>query len=285
MVAKDSGTAHQILEVEAGKVLQIRGVGGTGKTISMLQAANKAFDEYGERSLFLTYNKALAVDLLRLMALCGIKSNDENGGVKIETANSFFIRLYKKLEMEDEDLADNFDKYDDRTFDQVYENQLEILSACNHEDLNEIRNKNPFDFDYDRIFVDEAQDWFEGESDVLKNLYNDKPICVADGKQQLLRQDKRTDWFLGTDSSNRHFLNLNKCLRMKSNIYNFILKLSSELEKEWQCDRNDEVSGGRIIIISDHYETNSSLHEELITKSSEKKSAQSIGYSFLHLTG
>ena len=67
------------------------------KTIYMLQAANKAFDEYGERSLFLTYNKALAVDLLRLMAFCGIKSNDENGGVKIETPILFSYDFIKSL--------------------------------------------------------------------------------------------------------------------------------------------------------------------------------------------
>ena len=87
MLAKKSPVIDEILATENGKLLQIRGVGGTGKTVNMLSAASRAFNKAGERSLLLTYNRALAADLQRLMAIKNVKSDDENGGIKIETYN------------------------------------------------------------------------------------------------------------------------------------------------------------------------------------------------------
>ena len=111
-----------------------------------------------------------------------------------------------------------------------------------------LKSKFPLDFAFDRIFVDEAQDWHVDEAEILKLIYRSEPICVADGRQQLVRSQRRTDWFLGTSRERRDFLELKICLRMKNNLYDFLVGLAGRLKREWDCERNNQVSGGRIFI-------------------------------------
>ena len=67
----------------------LRGRGGTGKTVILLQLAFRAFEETNARSLILTYNQALVADMRRIMALLGLPSNEADGGIRIDSAMAF----------------------------------------------------------------------------------------------------------------------------------------------------------------------------------------------------
>lgn len=275
-LSKKQVVTEQILCLGAGEILQLRGVGGTGKTVSMISAASLAFNEGGERSLFLTYNRALASDLQRLMAILHIKSDDEGGGIKIETTMSFFMKFANSTGLFDAAAGEELSLSE-------YEPMVELLlSAAQDNDpiFDECKKKFPLDFSFDRIFVDEAQDWQLGEANILKRFYASEPICVADGKQQLIRSKRRTDWFLSVDKGARKFENLNTCLRMKSNLFDFVSHLASQLQMEWDCERNHQVSGGRVILIREPYESSNNLHQMLM-ESSLKSNIKNLDWLFL----
>ena len=276
MLAKKSPVIDEILATENGKLLQITGVGGTGKTVNMLSAASRAFNKAGERSLFLTYNRALASDLQRLMAIKNVKSDDENGGIKIETSMTFFYKLARCFGVFEKEYEGELD---DVSYNSVMELLKEELNAGTLSFEN-LKSKFPLDFAFDRIFVDEAQDWQVDEAEILKLIYQYEPICVADGRQQLVRSQRRTDWFLGTSRERRDFLELKICLRMKNNLYDFLVGLAARLTMEWDCKRNNQVSGGRIFMINSPYELNENLHAQLI-KEAETQSIKNIDWLFL----
>ena len=276
MLAKKSPVINKILGIKNGKILQIRGVGGTGKTVNMLSAASRAYNKFGDRSLFLTYNRALASDLLRLMVIKNIKSDDENGGIKIETSMTFFYKIARGLGILEKDYDGELDYQSYKTVIELLKEQL-IKETSFFENL---KSQFPLDFAFDRIFVDEAQDWQLDEAEILKLIYHSEPICVADGRQQLVRSLRRTDWFLGTMKERREFLDLKVCLRMKNNLYDFLTGLAGRLRRDWDCDRNNQVSGGRIFLINTPYETNEKLHDELIEMSSAHN-VKNIDWLFL----
>jgi hypothetical protein len=80
------------LEELGHKQIIIRGRGGLGKTVILLQMAYRAFDRDRLRSLMLTYNKALVADMRRTMALLGVPRSVEAGGIAINTVHAFIGR-------------------------------------------------------------------------------------------------------------------------------------------------------------------------------------------------
>ena len=57
----------------------------------MLQVASSVHTDKAERSLFLTYNIALASDVQRLISLAKIRSEDQEGGIRIQTVYSLYL--------------------------------------------------------------------------------------------------------------------------------------------------------------------------------------------------
>jgi hypothetical protein len=71
-VAARGAEADRIGALLGTRRVHVRGHGGTGKTVLMLQAAHAAYEAHGRRCLILTYNVALAADIQRLLAMLGI---------------------------------------------------------------------------------------------------------------------------------------------------------------------------------------------------------------------
>ena len=74
------------------KQLLFQGRGGTGKTAILLSLAWRLWKTKGARILVLTYNRALAADMNRLLTLMGMI--DEVGAplIKVQTVHSFLYR-------------------------------------------------------------------------------------------------------------------------------------------------------------------------------------------------
>ena len=239
-------------------ITQISGVGGTGKTVILLQAASRFYRERGERSLFLTFNVPLASEIQRLMAFQKIKSSDDDGGIKIQTVMSFFYTLFERLGLE------NSGSVDEHTFAD-YKPLLELVEEeiiTNNFAFSDLIANNLDEFEFDKIFVDEAQDWHTEEANILKKFYIDTPITVADGKQQMIRTLKPARWFEGVPKENRRFEQLKRCIRLKSSLAGFLKSFALKFDQSWEGEVFSKASGGQIILNSGDYES-TSIHEEL----------------------
>ena len=270
MIVTDSPDSKNLLTSMSYKMVRLRGHGGTGKTVMCLQMAWKAFENKGLRTLFLTYNHALAADIRRLLALLRIPSSTEEGGVKIVTVMSFIYSWFYKLGVLDENNDLKFDHYDDHC-----KNAIEMLSvgAITTDDISEIISNNPDDFDFDYIVVDEAQDWPQNEADLLKKLYAASNICIADGIDQLLR-GKRTEWETEIQAKAIEIISLTRCLRMKRNLAVFVNQIADAAEVKWSVEPNNKAGGGKVIVLLDSYDSYNDLHTQLLNDAKNNGNAE-----------
>jgi hypothetical protein len=270
MIVADTPEGRQLLSCLGKKMVHLRGHGGTGKTVMLLQMAWRAFDERGLRTLVLTYNHALAADIRRLLALLNIPSSPEEGGVVIVTVMSFMHSWFHELEIttEDDDLFyKDYNKYCSSALDLIE------AGAINSDDIDTIIAKRPDRFDFDCVVVDESQDWPQAEADLLKALYPPTKICLADGIEQLIR-GSRTGWLRGIDESVKETINLKRCLRMKRNLAVFANQIAEAAQIKWKVLPNEKAGGGRIIILLKPYLELPALHESLVDEAKEKGNAE-----------
>lgn len=235
----------------------LRGHGGTGKTVTCLQAAWRAFHDQAQNTLVLTYNHALAADIRRLLALMGVSSGDE-GGIKVQTAMSFFLSWLNRLGVTSPGQS-SLQHYDDLCRTAV---ALIDGGAIGSADILEIKQGWPGQFDFDRVMVDEAQDSPAGEVALLKRLYMPEFITISDGLDQLVRGE-RADWFTGIAREKRLVLSEVRCLRMKRNLAVFAAELAERAGLNLDIAPNDKAGGGRVILVQGAWATQRELHDEL----------------------
>ncbi|MSR15836.1 MAG: DNA/RNA helicase [Gammaproteobacteria bacterium] len=242
------------------KLLRFRGRGGSGKTILLLQMAWREYEEKAARTLVLTYNHALAADVSRLMALLGIPATPDDGGIAVETVMSFMFSWFSRLQLLDENNEMPLEQYD-----KYCSSAAEMLKvgAITHTDLEAIKASDPDRFDFDYIFVDEAQDWPANEIETLKLLYGPKRIWLADGVDQLIRGE-RANWNNGVSEQDRAVIPLRECLRMKANLAIFANAIADLGGLSWRLEPSSEAAGGRVIIITGTYSDHMVLHRELL---------------------
>mgnify|MGYP001244659851 FL=1 len=222
----------------------LKGRGGVGKTVILLQMAYRAFDQSGQRSLVLTFNKALVADMRRTMSLLGVPRSVEVGGVAIETVHGFIGRLMLKL-----GVIDCYDGFLD-DYDAHKESLLDYLrsGAVTSDDLGAIMRTDATEFDWDLVFVDEGQDWPGDEIAILKAVYGPTRLVVSDGIDQYVR-DSVADWTLDLSKVESRTRRLKKCLRMKANVASFAADVAMRLGLEdWDLEPNTDAGGGRVII-------------------------------------
>lgn len=258
-LAAKSPTVDDLLKTLGSGTVFLRGYGGTGKTVLLLQAAWKQFKVDGKRTLILTYNLALAADMRRLMALMGIPSSSDDGGIEIGTVMSFLYKWFAQFHLlDDEDL--DFSKYPDLCSAAI---EMITSGAVTPADLEKIIAREPDKFDFDQVFVDEGQDWPQGETALLKSLYSPQRLCVADGIDQLTR-GQRADWRTGIPRNERKTQSLGTCLRLKRNLSLFVAEVARVTGAAWGAEPNLVAGGGRLIVLCKPYGDARPLHEKLV---------------------
>ncbi|MGF9566945.1 RNA helicase [Neorhizobium sp. BT27B] len=223
----------------------LRGRGGVGKTVHLLQMAYRSFDSRQQRSLLLTFNKALVADLRRTMALLGVPRSVENGGIAVETGHGFFGKLMLSL-----GVISDFDGFLE-DFDRHKQTTLQYLETgtIDEDDIASLLQKNPTEFDWDLIFVDEAQDWPQDEITILKMVFGTERLTVSDGVDQFVRDDI-ADWTSGIAKGGVQPRRLIKSMRMKSNVAIFAGDMAAALGLEdWDVVPNQDAVGGRVIVV------------------------------------
>lgn len=228
-----------------GKGLVIlRGRGGAGKTITLLQLAYQSYQESGSRFLFLTYNRVLAADVRRLLYFMGLSGALECGGIKVETVMHFMYRVgrFAGLDATDESLEARYDSLLGEL------KELFCNSNFSRNDLVELLADHADDLLFDYILIDEGQDWLAQEIDVLCSCYGASRLIVADGVDQLIR-GPRARWTKNLLPGQFHTVELKKSLRLKSNLTDFANNFSERIGlSDWAIERNQHVLGGRVMV-------------------------------------
>jgi hypothetical protein len=274
-IATRTGPAGEWQSMLGTKMLRFRGRGGAGKTIMLLQMAWQAANLRSARTLFLTYNLALAADVRRLMALLGIPATVEAGGIAVSTVISFMLSWFSALRLIEEPYEDHLlEKYGELCATALAMLQAGAIGSA---DIDAAKEAAPDRFDFDYVIVDEAQDWPETEIETLKKLYEPRQFCLADGIDQHVR-GQRADWDAGVAKQDRVVIPLRRCLRMKANLAVFANTLAGHVGLNWHVEPNDEAAGGRIILIQGSYSGDWNLHLELL---SEAKNAGNAEIDFL----
>lgn len=222
----------------------LKGRGGVGKTVILLQMAYRAFDQSGQRSLVLTFNKALVADMRRTMSLLGVPRGVESGGVSVETVHGFMGRMMLRL-----GVIGGYEGYLE-DFDRHKASLLEYLrsGAVTAVDLAEMMKADATDFDWDLVLVDEGQDWPGDEIAILNAVYGPRRLVVSDGVDQYVRGSV-ADWTYNLEKGQSTMRRLKKCLRMKSNLASFVADIAAGLGlDDWDLVPNADAAGGRVII-------------------------------------
>jgi hypothetical protein len=253
--------AERIAGLLGKQRVHIRGHGGTGKTILMLQAAHLAYEQFGRRCLILTYNTALAADIRRLLVMLGVPSSYEGGGVEVRTAMSFVYSWLSRLGVKATEDGGSFDEYE-----ALCDECLGMIAAgaISRDDMERVIEGDPESLAFDAIVVDEAQDWPQAEAQLLAKLYGGDRISLADGREQLLR-GKATDWSRTLEKGHSpEERSLMRCLRMKRNLGLFANTIARLAGINWEVEPNNEAAGGKVIIFAGSYSEEPELVEELV---------------------
>ncbi len=244
------------------KLIILRGRGGTGKTVRLLQLAKYLCDEQGSRILILTYNKALVADIRRLLTILGIKDAIDGSTIQIQTVHSFLYSVLQGLGIFEQGYTTFLEDYERLKDEAIAFLKAGVVSLSDTEQLVTAYFET---FRWDYIFIDEGQDWPDNERDLLMHLYPYSCFTVVDGVDQLVRSHHVANWRSDLKASELYTLALKKCLRMKAGLARFVSSVAGHLGllyNEWEA--NQELPGGRVIILEGPYFSHKSLHDRLI---------------------
>ncbi len=238
------------------KQIVFRGRGGTGKTMLLLQLAWRAFSDTGARTLLLTYNTALLADIRRLLTLVCDAQGLKDRGIQAQTIMSFFASAFRGLGI----LADDRDYLEDYAA-----LKAEALVLITKDDIAALVRERTEAFEWDFVFIDEAQDWPEDERDLLRRFYPSSQFVIADGLDQFVRGQASCDWQRGLAKSAVRVANLTTCLRMKANLAHFANQFAAAFGLTgWNVNANAQAPGGRVVIVEGDYFGIAGLHQHLI---------------------
>jgi len=245
------------------KMLVLRGRGGAGKTMRLLQLASHLCDDEGARVLILTYNKALVADIRRLLTILGISSDLTGSTIYIQTVHSFLYTALRGLGITTHATEHSFlEQYEELKDEALSFLEAEVVSQ---EDVERLVSGDVETFRWDYVFVDEGQDWPKNERDLLLHIYSPARLVVADGIDQLVRSAHAADWRGGLSKARSQIVPLRTCLRMKSGLARFVSATARHLgllNIEWE--ENSELPGGRVIIVEGPYLHDRGLHDRLL---------------------
>ena len=243
------------------QLLVIKGRGGTGKTVRLLQIAYQSYNELGLRVVLLTYNKALVSDIRRLLALQGVRDSIGMESVCIKTIHSFMREWLIALDICDKK-SDNFIEQ----YEAYKQEALKMFEqgALSDGDIAEAKTKRSRELEWDILLIDESQDWPKSEMDILYKFYGYKRFVIADGVDQFVRGVERISWVEGVPASERQQINLTKSLRLKSTLCSGVIHFAKELGlQNWMLDPVPESHGGRIaVVIGDPF--SEEFHRKLV---------------------
>ena len=111
----------------------------------------------------------------------------------------------------------------------------------------EQRRSDANDLAWDKVLVDEGQDWPEDERRILFALFEPRNLVVASGTGQLVRASEYADWTRGVDY-HKPIVYEKRSLRQKKNLCQFLQSYANAFDLLWDLEASDDLLGGRVVI-------------------------------------
>jgi hypothetical protein len=215
------------------KFLMIKGKPGTGKTIYLvLIAAYLIEQEY--KPIILTYNKALVLDIKRMLTYQGHLNS-----LEIRTIHSFFLNILKEFEIGD--IAENgFEDYE-RGLHQLFE----VIKDFTGEEVRKVSKMS-----HDILLIDEAQDCLEIEKNLFLIIFKKQNIVASIGDRQIVRENA-LKWTDSIQRKNLNLITLAVSYRNKKDLVDLFntFSLKHFEQAPWDLKENQSLTGGRLQII------------------------------------
>jgi hypothetical protein len=260
-IASRPAEASRLAPLLGKQRIHLRGRGGTGKTMLMLQAAHEAYSLLGRRTLVLTYNLALAADIQRLLALMGIPGTSDGGGIEVRTAMAYIFGWFRRLGVTSDEEPTGYEDYEDKCREAL---ELFAAGGLATKDIEDRVAADPWGLDFDAVIIDEAQDWPQAEADLLARIHGPSRLALADGVDQLVRGRRPTNWRSSLPRSEAsEDLPLDLGLRMKRNLGLFANSIAELAGITWSIKPSTQAAGGRVILLDGAYAQNRDLQEDL----------------------
>jgi hypothetical protein len=240
------------------KLVVIRGRAGTGKTIKLIHIAYDLCRKQVERCLILTYNKALVSDIRRTIALAKVKTDLDEATVEVQSVHAFMLKLLVGFGVYRDEVSTSFLE----NYEELKDELLALLEqgARTREDVERLMLNNREELSWEKILIDEGQDWPENERQILFKVFYSKNFIVADGVDQLIRGQIKTDWTKGVDHHRPP--PEKRSLRQKANLCRFENQYAELVGIDWQIEPKTDFSGGKILITGGPY--SEKLHRRLV---------------------
>ena len=260
-----SGELASLTQIVGRKLLVLRGRGGTGKSMRLLQLAKYLLDEDDARVLILTYNRALVADIRRLLTIMNVGDSLAERAIQIQTVHSFIYSAVRTLgitsEQENDDFLTNYEPLKNEAL--AYLTSGTISQA----DIRQMASTGEGAFAWDYVFVDEGQDWPTNERDLLLQMYPPQKVAVAYGREQLVRGQIAASWREAGTPSHTEIITLKTAFRMKANLARFVSSVAKHLGVQnavWES--NQELLGGQVVVIDGPYLYNRDLHDQWVAQ-------------------
>ena len=253
------------------------GRAGTGKTVKLLRTAHDLAIDNMDNVLFLTFNKALARDLQRLMQLQRISSGE---AITILTLDQLLYRLGEELGIIQA-------VHEEAKTRAKYYLKLREKLAIAVADPNTLTRLRRITRDYSVLMIDEAQDWFQDERDILLSLFRPSQLVIAVGTDQCLRAPSSANWKgdISNQGASLIIESDNRALRQTSNLSVFNNSLAERLRLRWQIEPNSEALGGQIYLFEKFDKKIINLLLEDYNKQSDKQNGDYALIDHLLLAG
>jgi hypothetical protein len=248
------------------KQIHLRGRAGTGKTAILLQLARAVATrpDAPARVVLLTFNRALTTNLARMLNLLEPGDPALSGAIRCSTQDKYFQAVFAAagLGRATGSTAEEFQAA-------VNERMAKALKWARARraagmPLQAVKSEDNWPFEFDYLFVDEAQDVPDNAFALLRELFPPSRTVVADGVDQIVRVETPCSWEAGLDGCESLVVDLTQCLRMKANLARFANEVARHMGLNWHVEPVCEMPGGQVIVSESDYFADPSLHQRLV---------------------
>lgn len=224
----DAEKTQYIQKLGTGLLL-LRGRGGTGKTMSLIQIGLHLARQ-NKKCLIITYNHGLISDISRHLFLIGETDSSFSYSKmpQIQTRYSFVQDLYVN------------------TFGQEAEKDIRKIGSLDLREatrLQKLFQKDNLESEFNYVLVDEGQDWKPEHRDFLYKVFGSGHVVIADGVNQFVGSD-RCQWDKPDIQINRRH-SLKSSRRTKGATCQVVGDIATEFGiNDWDLEPDPEMHGG-----------------------------------------
>ena len=231
------------------KLIAFTGRAGTGKTLKLLRTANDLLQNNLDCTLILTFNRALARDLERLLKLQQIEEGHRG---QVLTIDQFLYYLSMRLEIKG-GYEGGLDEFRKKNVDDKFEFIRKVILEELNDETKRSELQRQIQSEWTYLAIDEAQDWYTDERDIILKLFEPSKIIIAAGIDQRLRSPNLTNWkgaaaLRGIETK---VVPDNISLRMTTNLTTFNNFISTRFSLDWSVKPNRELTGGSVVMFDE----------------------------------